>query len=231
MHRPLFLLTAGSVAAVGGLIVASAMPAGAATAVLDAQMQSSPCSTAPGDTPGTACTPPATTPVTFTITTVGTLSIAVPTGTVSLGSEGSPAADNTILSSDVNTGGFGAVTVIDDRALDPADWTATVSCSDFKTATSPQDTISATDATYATNGVAGAGLGFTAGDITDATIPIVDTTPTPTPLGLTNDAQTIVTETGYDGDNGATWSPTIAVHIPANAVVGVYDAIVTHSVS
>ena len=33
MHRPLFLVTAGSVAAVGGLLVASAMPAGAATSV------------------------------------------------------------------------------------------------------------------------------------------------------------------------------------------------------
>ena len=33
MHKPLFRIAVGSVAAVGGLLVASAMPAGAATSV------------------------------------------------------------------------------------------------------------------------------------------------------------------------------------------------------
>jgi len=229
MHRPLFLVAAGSAAAVGGLIVASAMPAGAATAVLDAQVQNPLCTTTTGGTVGTPCAPPATTPVTFTITSVGTLSITVPTTAVSLGSEAAPGTDATTkLSSGVSDDGstdFGAVTVIDNRSLDPADWTATVSCSDFTTAITPVDTIPAADAFYDTNGVTGAGAGFAAGDIADVTA-----APAPA-LNLSTTAKTVVSETGFDGDNGATWDPTITVAIPAHAVVGVYDGTVTHSVS
>ena len=229
MHKPLFRIAVGSVAAVGGLLIASAMPAGAATAVLDAQVQNPLCTTTPGQGSGTVCTPPATTPVTFTITSVGTLSITVPTTTVSLGSEAAPGTDATTkLSSGVSDDGstdFGAVTVIDNRSLDPADWTATVSCSNFTTAIIPVDTIPATDAFYDTNGVTGAGAGFATGDIADVTA-----APAPA-LNLSTTAKTVVSETGFDGDNGATWDPTITVAIPAHAVVGVYDGTVTHSVS
>jgi hypothetical protein len=163
--------------------------------------------------------------VTFTITSIGTLSIAVPTTPVGLGSEASPAAAGTTLDSTTTGTGFGPVTVLDNRALDPADWTATVACSDFLNATTtlPADTIPATDATYVANTVGPAGAGLGTGTITDAS--------SVTPLPLTTAAQTIVSETGDVGSNGATWSPVIAVHIPANAVVGVYDATVTHSVS
>ena len=226
MHKPLFLVTAAGVAAAGGLIFASALPAAAATAGL---AQNPLCTTAPGDPVGTVCTPPATTPVTFTITSVGTLSITVPTNTVSLGSETAPGIDpNTTLSSGVSGDGstdFGEVTVIDNRSLDPADWTAMVSSTDFTTATIPSDTISAADAYYDTNGVTGAGAGFADGDITDVTAGDA------LPLNLSNSAQTVVSETGYDGDNGAQWDPTITVAIPAHAVVGVYTGTVTHSVS
>jgi len=227
MHKPLFRIAAGSVAAVGGLLIASAMPAGAATAVLASTTPI--CTTAPGDPPTTLCQPQpgATTPVTFTITSVGTLSIAVPQTTVSLGSEAAPGAvAGTVLTSGTSTGGtpFGAVTVIDNRSLDPADWTATVSCSNFTIAATPQDMIPATDATYDTNGVSAAGAGFAPGDIADVTFGAA-------PLALTTGAQTVVSEANYDGDNGATWSPTIAVTIPVHAVVGVYTGTVTHSVS
>lgn len=50
-------------------------------------------------------------------------------------------------------------------------------------------------------------------------------------VGLTNAAQTIMSETGFAGDNAATWDATINVAIPPNAVVGIYNANVTHSVS
>ena len=48
MHRPLSLITAGGVAAAGALLVATALPAGAATAVLDAQMRRARVSFLPG---------------------------------------------------------------------------------------------------------------------------------------------------------------------------------------
>jgi hypothetical protein len=229
MHKPLFLVTAAGVAAAGGLIFASALPAGAATAGL---AQNPLCTTGPGDPVGTVCIPPATTPVTFTITSVGTLSITVPTATVSLGSEAAPGTDGaTTLSSGSGDDGstdFGNVTVIDNRSLDPADWTATVSSTDFTTTPvlgGPTDTIVAADAYYDTNGVAGAGAGFANGDIADVTAGLAS------PLNLSTTAQPVVSETGFDGDNGATWDPTITVLIPAHAVVGVYNGTVTHSVS
>ena len=56
---------------------------------------------------------------------------------------------------------------------------------------------------------------------------VASTTGSPMPVT----GQSVVTETGFDGDNGATWNPTIDVAVPATAVVGVYDGTVTHSVS
>ena len=52
-----------------------------------------------------------------------------------------------------------------------------------------------------------------------------------TAITLSGTAQSVVTETGFDGDNAATWNPKIAVAVPANAVVGTYAGTVTHSVS
>ncbi len=210
MHRPLFLATAVGVAAAGGLLVASAMPAGAATSVRAETMAR------------TTTDPSASTPVTFSLTTTGVLAITAPTGTVDLG--GGVVHDvGTIIGSPNN---FGDVTVTDNRALHPADWTATVSSTDFTNAAG--DTIPATDATYLTGAIVAdtnSGLplaGTTSGTITDDT---------GTGLGLTNGAQDVVTESGFDGDNAATWDPTIDVAVPAGAVVGIYDGTVTHSVS
>jgi len=212
MHKPLFLITAGSVAAVGALLTATAMPAGAATAAqAETMAQTSLCI----NSTGVACTP-----VTFSLTTTGVLAITAPTGTVDLGG-GSAHDVGGIIGS---AGNFGAVAVTDNRALDPADWTATVSSTDFTNSVTPADVIPATDATY------------TAGAITADTVStlplstgILDDTGTGLPL--TNAAQDVVTETGFDGDNAATWDPEIAVTIPAAAVVGIYDGTVTHSVT
>ncbi len=210
MHRPLFLVTVSSVAAVGALLVASAMPAGAATSVRAETMAQ------------TVGNPTATTPVTFSLTTTGVLAITAPTATVDLGSG---------VAHDVGTtigvaGNFGAVTVTDNRALDPADWIATVSSTDFTNTVTSADVISAGAAVY-TDGTIGAdsvsGLPFDSADITDDT--------TPTPVTLSGTPQDVVTEAGADGDNAATWTPEIAVTIPAGAVVGIYDGTVTHSVS
>ena len=206
MHRPLFVLAAGSVAAVGGLIVASAMPAGAATAVRADTMAR------------TATNPSATTPVTFDVTTTGTLNITVPAGPVGLGS----GHVGSIIGFYED---FGAVAVTDDRALDPADWTATVSSTNFTNTTTSSDVILASDATYNTGAI---------GADTVSGLPLPGSTYlTAYALGgfMSNSPQDAVTVTGFDGDNAATWTPTFAVYIPGNAVVGTYNGVVTHSVS
>jgi len=213
MHKPLFLITAGSVAAVGALVVASALPAGAATSVRAETTAFTPCTPPTGG----GC---ADTPVTFTLTTTGVLAITAPTATVDLGS----GASHNVGSGIGLPRNFGAVAVTDNRALDPADWTATVSSTDFTNSVTPADVIPATDATYTAGAITvdlGSGLPLSTGIVDD----------TGTGLGLTNGAQDVVTETGFDGDNAATWTPTIAVAVPAGAVVGIYDGTVTHSVS
>jgi hypothetical protein len=43
--------------------------------------------------------------------------------------------------------------------------------------------------------------------------------------------QSVVTETGFDGDNSTQWDPEIQLAVPATAVAGTYDATVTHSVA
>jgi hypothetical protein len=206
MHKPLFLITAGSVAAVGALVVASAMPAGAATSIR-AETTALTAVTVPG--------PSAATPVTFSLTTTGVLAITAPTATVDLGSGQAHNVGTTIGS----PGNFGAVTVTDNRGLSNASWAATVSSTDFTNSLSP-DVIPVQDASYITGNVTSAnGLGSTA-TAANAILP-----------QLTGTAQYVVTETGYDGDNAATWTPTIDVAVPAGAIVGIYDGTVTHSVS
>jgi hypothetical protein len=211
MHRPLFLITAGGVAACGALIFATALPAAAATS-----------GRAETAAPAVACTPPtgggcADTPVTFSVTTTGVLGITAPTATVDLGSGVAGDAGATIGS----PGNFGLVTVTDNRGLNPASWTATVSCTAFKNSVTSTDVIPVTAATYLTGDIAAG-----------PTLPTTATSDTGVAgITLSGGAQDVVTETGFDGDNAATWTPEIDVAIPAGAVVGDYDGIVTHSVS
>jgi hypothetical protein len=113
-------------------------------------------------------------------------------------------------------GALGTVTVTDNRALLGAAWTATASSTDFTTgAATPAETIPATD------------VGYDPGPITTTgTI-----TATGTPITLSGDPQPVVIGTDIVGDNTATWDPTISVAVPATAVVGLYTATLSQSVS
>jgi hypothetical protein len=106
--------------------------------------------------------------------------------------------------------------VTDTRALLSAAWTATASSTAFTTgAGTPNETIPATDATYSPGAIT-----------TPGTI-----TATPTEITLTGAPQTVVTGTAGVGNNTASWDPTLAVHVPAQAVGGVYTGTLTQSVS
>jgi hypothetical protein len=216
MHKPLFRIAAGSVAAVGGLLVASAMPAGAATA---ARAETTAFTVNPTNGPGFS----ENTPVTFTVSSTGTLNVTVPSGPVDLGT----GAVGTII----GPTSLGNVTVTDLRATNPSDWTATVSSTDFTSTPvlgGPTDTIVAADATYLIpsvvadtllNGGVGSGLPLATGINNNAS----------TGFTLSGTPQPVATETGADGDNAATWDPTIAIAVPALAVQGVYAGTITHS--
>jgi hypothetical protein len=247
MHKPLFRIAAGSVAAVGGLIVASAMPAGAATAV-----RAELADTCSGATVAVPCSPTGT-PVTFSVTTSGTLSITAPAGTPNLGTS-TPGGVGTTIGSPAN---FGVVTVTDMRGINPAAWTATVYSTNFVNQTSGDsgDVIPASDATYIipdvgstttvgdttgpTPGVLSPASGLPLAGVTSGSGTLVDNAAAPgitlangVPVtGGIDTGQAVVTVAGFDGDNGATWNPEIDVHVPGGAVVGTYLGTVTHSVT
>jgi hypothetical protein len=210
MHRSLFLIAAASVAASGALIIATALPAAAATSGRAESVAPAASADGPGSSEGSL--------VTFEVTTSGTLGVTVPTGPVDLGT----GAVGTTIGS---IGDLGDVTVTDNRALDPASWTATVYATNFVNSTTPADIIPVTDATYLTGPVTATPdqpLGSTA-------VSTNGTTPLTLHLGPTG--QTVVTETGFDGDNSTQWTPQIDLAVPATAVLGTYDATITHSVS
>jgi hypothetical protein len=211
MHRSLFLITTvGVAAASGALILATAWPAAAATSGRAESAAPAAPAAGPGSSEGTT--------VTFEVTTTGVLGVTVPTGPVDLGT----GAVNTIIGS---AGNLGAVTVTDNRALNPASWTATVYATNFVNSVTVADFIPVTDATYLTGLVAptpAQALGSTA-------ISVNGTTPLTLHLGPTG--QAVVTETGFDGDNSTQWTPEIDLTVPATAVAGTYDATITHSVS
>jgi hypothetical protein len=213
MHRPLFLVTTGGVAA-GALILATALPlamALPAAAATSGRAEMAAPAGGPGPTEGT--------PVTFEVTTTGTLGVTVPDGPVDLGTG---AVGTTIGIA----GNLGPVTVTDNRALNPATWTATVYSTNFINSITSADVIPAGDATYLTGNVVTTptpGTGSVAATSTNGGTPIT--------LGTTAPGQAVVSQAGYDGDNSAQWSPEIQLTVPATAVIGTYDAIITHSVS
>ena len=45
-----------------------------------------------------------------------------------------------------------------------------------------------------------------------------------------NVVRTAFSRTGSNGNNSATWNPTLIVDVPATAIVGTYQGTVTHSV-
>jgi hypothetical protein len=115
------------------------------------------------------------------------------------------------------TASLGTVTVIDNRALPGASWTATVSSTDFINTVTPADLIQAGQASYLINA-----LGATTGSATFT--PTLDTV-------LSGSPQAVVTAINANGDNAASWDPQIQVSVPSTAVAGPYAATITHSAS
>jgi hypothetical protein len=125
-------------------------------------------------------------------------------------------------SGDTISGALGTVTVTDDRALLSAEWTATVSSTDFTTGGgTPAETIGNSNVKYwsgAATATTGTGT-FTPGQATSGD-----------EVGL-GSSRTAFTETAGVGNNSASWNPTIDVDTPAAAVAGTYTGTVTHSVA
>ncbi|WP_250286403.1 hypothetical protein [Frankia sp. CiP1_Cm_nod2] len=138
--------------------------------------------------------------------TGGTLDISVPAGPVTL-------ATGAVTSSTLS-GQLGSVTVTDNRSVDPASWTASVSATPFQ------------------NGTHTLAASYDTGVVTSTGIPISQWTIT-TPLTLSTTPQNpVVLNPTWPGggDNTATWNPTITATIPAGAISGTYSSVVTHSV-
>ncbi|MFI6758404.1 hypothetical protein ACIBF5_04560 [Micromonospora sp. NPDC050417] len=151
------------------------------------------------------------TTVTLNVAAAGGLTITVP-ASVSLG---------TGVGGTTVSGQLGPVTVIDQRASLTPNWTATVIATDFTTGGgTPAETIPNINITYWSGGAtATAGSGtFTPGQASAGDAVII------------NVPRTAFSHTGGTANNFATWNPTVAVAIPADAVVGVYTGTVTHSV-
>ena len=198
-----------SVAAIIGVALTStaasaAVMAGAAPSharASHARASHAPASNAPASNAPAGGDPDTT--LTFTVTS-GLLSITAP-GAVDLGS----GAPGTTIS-----GQLGPVTVTDDRALLSADWTVTASSGDFTTGGgTPDETIAADEAGYDPGAITSTGT--------------IDATGTP--ITLSGTPAPVVTGTDGDGDNTATWDPTISVAVPANAVGGIYTGTLTQS--
>jgi hypothetical protein len=198
-------LAAGlSAAAVIGATLSPAAASAATHASATPTPLGTPAPTATSSGSSQAGSDPDTT-ITFAVTS-GLLTMTAP-ATADLGS----GAPGTTI-----TGAVGTTAVTDNRALLHATWTATASSTDFTTGTGTgNETIAATDARYTPGTVT------TTGTITA----------TPLTITLSHTAQPIVDGTAGVGDNSASWDPTIAVAVPAQAVVGTYTGTLTQSVS
>lgn len=150
--------------------------------------------------------------VTFTLT-AGSLTISDPANT-SLGSVSTGTA--TI------TAGLGSVTVTDSRGALNGTWTASVASTDFTTGGATADeTVGKANVDY----WSGAALATTGTAVR-----------VPGQLLVANRQDMSVSRTAYSataviGNNTTSWTPTLLVNIPAQAVAGTYSGTVTHSVT
>ncbi|GLW22848.1 hypothetical protein DI270_018965 [Microbispora triticiradicis] len=148
----------------------------------------------------------ADTVVTFTITG-GSLTISAP-ASVNLGSVVSGATSI--------SGQIGPVTVTDQRGTLNGTWTATAISTDFTTGgATPHETIPNINVTYSPG---------------PATATTGTGTFTPGPGGIINVPRVAFTGTELQGNNSATWNPTLTINIPSGTVAGTYTGTVTHSV-
>jgi hypothetical protein len=155
---------------------------------------------------GPATADSGTTPVTLEITG-GSLSIAVPTDTVSLGTLSESSGSQTASAA------LGTITVTDNRG-GTAGWAVDASANDL---TGPQNisvngpsTSSYTAPTATSSGTVNVSSSNLAGLY---------------PGGI------VQTGTGVSGANTASWNPTISILIPGSALAGTYSSGVTHSVN
>jgi hypothetical protein len=146
------------------------------------------------------------TPVTVEVTG-GDLTISAPTQSVDLGSVVTNDAAQTVSAR------LGNVTVTDIRG-GTAGWTATASATDF---TGPQTISTST-------------FGLVVYTPPQATV-TGSATVAPTTESSLYPGGRVQDATAVTGNNTATWDPTIAVTIPANALAGTYSTSITHSVS
>ena len=146
------------------------------------------------------------TPVTVEVTG-GDLTISAPTQSVDLGSVVTSDSAQTVRAL------LGNVAVTDNRG-GTAGWTASASATDF---TGPQ-TISTS------------AFGLVVYTAPQATVTGTATV-TPSTESSLNPGGRVQDATNVNGSNTATWDPTIAVTIPANALAGTYSTSITHSVS
>jgi hypothetical protein len=138
----------------------------------------------------------------------GSLSITVPTNAGNLGTQPNSVGGETI------NGLLGQVQVTDARsAAAGSGWIATVIASAFTPPSGPAIPASA--------------VGYTAGTITK----VGTATYTANDPGNLTGVAPAVTATGINGDNSASWNPTITVAVPGGMAAGVYSATITHSVA
>ena len=160
--------------------------------------------------PGSTCPASGTGGSACTVTTgiiAGPLSITAPASAAL----GAAPPGGTIQNS------LGTIQVTDGRGFG-ADWTASVSSTDFSTGGgSPTETIPVGDATYTITGLA------------TATGPAAFTNVTTVTLSGT--PQAVVNATNVEGNTAVTWDPEIDIAVPAGAIGGTYTATITHSVS
>jgi hypothetical protein len=145
------------------------------------------------------------TTVTFTVSS-GALSMSAPASA----SLGSAAPGGTA------SGSLGTVTVTDLRALLATYWGATAAASTFVTGGGTGNQV-----------VAASAVTYTPGTVTTTGT----VTATPTTITMSSIAQTVVAGTSASGNNTASWNPTIAVVVPAQAVGGTYTGTITQSVA
>lgn len=152
----------------------------------------------------------AETETTFTLTASGGLAITAPTAT-DLGSASSGGTLSAAL---------GAVQATDDRGALGGSWTASVSSSPFTTGgATAEETIPASAVTY----LSGPQTAFTG---------VAAFTPGQTLVAVAlGSTQTAFSAAATVGNNSVTWDPTVAVNVPAQAVVGGYTGTITHSVA
>ncbi len=174
-------------------------------------------------------TPPASpngdTSTTFVVGPSGVLQVSAPIS-VDLTTDPTTGVLTPVLPGATITANLGTVTVTDLRSLTGATWTAQVSSTDFTTpGGSTNETIPASDVGYDPGT-----LTTLFGTVTLAGTPILATSTTnPTGPGLSDTPATVVSATGIDGDNQASWNPVITVEVPGTAVAGTYTGTITHS--